>query len=604
MKLRSTINLLFLCLATVLFVSNVFATKPNILFIYSDDQARDEFNFVEEGKLSDEARNLCPNMDQLCKEGIVFTKFYVSSSNCTPSRYSLLTGNYASRSLPIKAADDSIVRVAWNSKINGGDIHVGTMLKSAGYYTGFVGKNHTYNLKTRKIAADADPNDPAVKAELEFKQSELIRELKEIHGYDFAGAVYDGNPYSNRLPEALHFHNLDWVINSGAEFLDSAKQSGKPFYLHLATTIMHEPNDDGSAHLSDPLNTPIGYLDESIDIMPDRSTILPRVLAAGKDASQADVTWMDDGIGVLLDKLEALDLLDNTIILYFNDNGISPGKASIYEMGCRTFGFIWGYGAQGKRYNQYVQNVDLCPTIYELAGIDNSLWPEMDGKSIVQALNYHNVVKIRNSVYMEVGFTRAVVQDEMKYAVWREPLNKQGMGYYHHGKFIGGKPLEQASAAAYPAYFDIDQLYDVSAEDVTDIENVNLFGDPMYAEEQEILKKELQRYLCDLPGNYAELKSQEICASLEAPNLKNASQGTESFADNFRNNAPIILIRDNELRIVTHSVIDNITLVDMMGRMVYSGKSKEIDISGLENQIYILKVSSQGINHVKKIYIK
>ncbi|MBC8871758.1 MAG: sulfatase-like hydrolase/transferase, partial [Planctomycetes bacterium] len=68
-------------------------TKPNVLFIITDDQERSEFNFLPEGRDErGEPRNLTPNIDRLATEGVVFLNQYVSSPVCTPSRYSVLTG--------------------------------------------------------------------------------------------------------------------------------------------------------------------------------------------------------------------------------------------------------------------------------------------------------------------------------------------------------------------------------------------------------------------------------------------------------------------------------------------------------------------------------
>ena len=74
-------------------------TRPNVLLIVTDDQWRAEFNFLAEGR-DDQGnpRNLTPNIDRLATEGLVLLNQYVSSPVCTPSRFSVLTGNYASRS--------------------------------------------------------------------------------------------------------------------------------------------------------------------------------------------------------------------------------------------------------------------------------------------------------------------------------------------------------------------------------------------------------------------------------------------------------------------------------------------------------------------------
>ena len=492
--------------ALLLYIANTFAVQPNILFIYSDDQSRDEFNFVSEGTINGEYRNLCPNIDMLCNEGTIFSNFYLSSSTCTPSRYTLLTGEYASRSLNPADFDDEIVAIAWNTKIDANKEHTAGILKDAGYYTGFVGKNHTYEITG---ITDPNPTGNLDLALLEQNQNKLVNQLKNNHEYDYAASVYEGNVDSRRLPIELQVHNMDWIINGAVNFLDEANQSGKPFYLHLATTITHIPSDDGTAHNADPLNTPLGFLDTPLDVMPPRESIDSRVINAGKSLSQADITWMDDAIGALLDKLSSLGMLDNTIIMYFNDNGPAPGKGHCYDIGAKSFGFIWGYGQSGIVYDKPISNIDIAPTIYEMAGISQNTWPVMDGNSMVSILN-DPTQTLHESIFLEVGCTRAVIKDNMKYLAFRLPASKQNQDYYHWGKTNGGKPLEHAAAAAHPHYFDEDQLYDIS--DIN--ETVSLANDPAYQATLADLKTEMQRYLCDLPGDFAELKSNTICNNL------------------------------------------------------------------------------------------
>ena len=96
-KLKHTLSLFIfaVCSITAYAQNN---ERPNIIFIVTDDQHRDQFNFISEGLDADGNKtNLSPNMDRLAENGVIFDKSYVSSSVCTPSRYSILTGNYASR---------------------------------------------------------------------------------------------------------------------------------------------------------------------------------------------------------------------------------------------------------------------------------------------------------------------------------------------------------------------------------------------------------------------------------------------------------------------------------------------------------------------------
>ena len=125
-------------------------TRPNVLFIISDDQERREFNFLPEGR--DEAgkpRNLSPNLDRLAREGVVLLNQYVTSPVCTPSRFSVLTGTYASRSSNFERTvkNNGQVNITWNCHIDPETPNLARTLQQAGYFTGAVGKNHVIEVK-------------------------------------------------------------------------------------------------------------------------------------------------------------------------------------------------------------------------------------------------------------------------------------------------------------------------------------------------------------------------------------------------------------------------------------------------------------------------
>ncbi len=486
--------------ATADLSSNSF--RPNVLFIYTDDQAKDECNFCEEGQIRGQPRNLSPEIDSLAKSGVAFTNFYVSSAQCTPSRYSALTGTYASRSIEPRPKDEDIVSIRWNTFIRTNTPHLASVLKGAGYYTGFIGKNHAYGtgLNARDITSQIKSQEdwPLLR---KF-HDESVQVLKERHEYDFAGAYYDGN--LSRYPKDFWVHNLDWKVKNALEFFGKARDAEKPFFLHFATTITHAPKNDGTAHLGDRRITSRGKLPTPgvTGVMPDASTIYERVDKAGISRKQADVLWLDDGVKAMTDWLKDHGMYENTVILYFNDNGNEGGKASIYEPGCNTFGFITGPGinSSGVIYDKLVQNVDLMPTILELAGVPERDWPRvMDGVSILPATNNPNVT-IRNSAYVEVGFARAVVMDGFKYAAIRTPawwnwtdgiLNR---GITH--------ALELRAIIAHPkTFWDSDQLYNLETDKS---EWNNLVNKKSHAARVRALKAELSKYVNSLPSSFGE----------------------------------------------------------------------------------------------------
>jgi len=463
-------------------------------------------------------------MDSLVASGIAFPNFYVSTAQCTPSRYGVLTGTYASRSLNPGADDNYIASIQWNTQIQEAVPHMASILKAAGYYTGFIGKNHTYNTKAKwpsSVTAGSDSKTQAVKDALKAFHDNSVQGLKDFHEYDFAGGYYHGNLAN--YPTDIQYHNLDWKVQNAFTFFEQAKSAGKPFFLHFATNITHSPYVNGTAHLGDPRVTAIGFLDQPVTgIMPARSTILERVEAAGKSPAQADVTWMDDAVKAMVDKLRQEGLAENTVIFYFNDNANEGGKASIYEPGCNTFGFISGAGinAQGVLYDKLVSNVDMLPTVMDLAGIPENDRPDiLDGFSVMPAINDTSLT-VRRSVYLEVGYARAVVMDGFKYGAIRTPDWWQESDCILALSSGCDYNLEQAAMKAHPNhYLDRDQLYDLTQDKA---EQANLAGDSAYADILADLQMELRRYLVNLPSEFRELSDESLLPVINrtAPQLQ------------------------------------------------------------------------------------
>lgn len=573
---------------------------PNILLIYTDDQKRDEFNYLPEGKKDGIPRNLCPTMDRLCEEGMVFTHFYISAPVCTPSRYNLLTGNYASRALVSKEDDDGMIRLGWNSKIREETPQIASYLKNAGYYTGFVGKNHTYDLRGKEYVKDKDftdreADDPEVVEALTSMQNVMVEDLINKFDYDFAASLYRGNITTGTYPTSLRYHNLEWMVKGAHDFLDSAKNSDKPFFLHFATTLTHSPFSDGTSYLGNVRATGVGLSDDHLNIMPGRESILERVLAAGKDSCQADITWIDDGIEAILHKIQDLGELENTIIIYLNDNGPAPGKSSLYELGARTFGFIWGYGKKGVIYDKYLTNIDVMPTILEMAGIPENNWPEMDGISMVNMLNNPSITQ-HESVYLEIGFTRAVVKNGFKYLAFRLPdavQNAENQAY-HLGRPDKIMDLELKAEEAHPYYFDPDQLYDIrsSISDTINLLNSSPSVNPAIIED---LQCELKNYLINIPGLFKDLKSEEGAYPEECTYTEISSQH-EVFN-------PKVIRQHNHLILQSITPIKQVQLFDIQGHLLYEGTTDIINISSYKQTLSIIRIYSENQVYTEKILL-
>jgi arylsulfatase A-like enzyme len=194
--------------------------KPNILFILTDDQNRDTLGCFG-GKV------LTPTLDKLCAEGVKFTRAYASSSVCTPSRYTCMTGQYASRCTTgqfLKICPPGTPsNVGFNVQVEPGSWNVARVLREHGYWTGFVGKWHTGTPPLLPIPADANLRDPEVARKLAENQRRLCDYIRRA-GFDYAASVYRGNLADHKL-NALKYHNMEWVTKGALDFLEQAGDS-------------------------------------------------------------------------------------------------------------------------------------------------------------------------------------------------------------------------------------------------------------------------------------------------------------------------------------------------------------------------------------------
>lgn len=491
-------------------------SRPNILFIISDDQKREEFNFLPEG-LDEQGkpRNLSPNIDRLASEGVVFLNQYVTSSVCTPSRFTVLTGNYASRSSTFKKKTkvNSQINVTWNSHIDSDTPNLACTLKKAGYFTGAVGKNHVIEVKgagrNEGPSDDADPRDPEVANYYASKQQKLTGAFKNC-GFDFAQSLYHGN-LPGHTCKALEFHNMDWITSGALNFLDQWNQTDKPFFLYMATTLNHGPGPRYKKYTGNPLATPAGLLKTPLQVQPSRESLLKRTKSAGlsESSSACDVLWMDDGIGAVIAKLEKLDALENTIIFFFNDHGVENGKGSLYQGGIKSVSFVWNhkYVKGGRQSTVNVSNIDFAPTILELCNVPETDWHAVDGKSFASVLNGSND-EIHDYLFFEMGATRAVLKDGWKYLAFRIPeslTNDPGNPYTHLADRPGGRGSEGPAKTFYPNYYDTNQLYNVGDDP---LERKNLYWDSSHNKRLHVLQQLLRKAVANVPGTFSEFTKQ------------------------------------------------------------------------------------------------
>lgn len=470
------------------------AERPNIVFIITDDQSWDSLAFMG-GKVH------TPRLDQMAREGLFLTNFNVTSTVCSPSRYSFLTGRYAGRCEGGRFLEEhppgeqtqvenigELETVGWN---------LARILQSGGYRTGFVGKSHVVRhdwLEGSHRAADcpletyprdSDPRDPDVAGKMKRNHQRWCEEI-EKYGFDDADGVYAAN-LKELLCDKLNVHNLDWTVAKAFEFLEAGAEDEKPFFLYCSTTLHHGPAPwvNKFSLDADPRMTGEGFVEEGFDVLPARDDVLRRNREAGFQDRQAYALWLDDGVGAILDKIADLGIEENTLVIFVPDHGsYRHGKATLHDFGMRVPMLLrWpGTIEAGTTYDGIVANIDLLPTLAELAEIPIPEAHQVDGVSFKSVL-FGDPEPIRDYLFGELGHSRCIKTEEWKYIAVRYPEEVQKK--IEEGRLFNGFQSEKLklpyltrnghlghyAAAKNPNYFVADQLYHLES-DPEETENV------------------------------------------------------------------------------------------------------------------------------------
>jgi len=528
-----------LSLILTIFISPLFAAdKPNVIFLITDDQLRKQYGYLE-------GKALTPNIDKLAKEGAILSRGYASTSVCTPSRYTALTGRFASRCedpfFDKDTTEEGMVRVRWNVHMHANAPNLPKILQNNGYKTAMFGKWHlgipkwepAFDQLTPKPGSD--PRDPEVKAKMQKIQT-LLREKLKVCGFDVVDRAHAGNLHDDKwlVNTGCAHHNPEWVTEGALDFLESMKGKNQPFYMYFSTTLMHSPGAMESLRHADPRISGEGWLDKAPEkIQPSRASVIERTEALNLEDDLVAATWLDDSIGALISKLEELGMRENTLIVYTDDHGMeNQGKGTCYEGGIKAPMLInWPKKIKAQVCDELIQNTDFVPTILDACGIEKPTDYKIDGRSILPVLSGKKPSDWRKSVYSEIGFSRAVTTKKWKYLAFRLPKSMElpleerleqqaiflkkhphfkadpearinhlaltpGGGHMIRGQF-GRKPPYMAN------YFDPDQLYDLENDPN---ETTNLAKDPAHAEKLAEMKELLKEYLNDLPGTFEDLK--------------------------------------------------------------------------------------------------
>ncbi|MDZ4802084.1 MAG: arylsulfatase [Bryobacteraceae bacterium] len=370
------------------------ATKPNILFLFADDLGFGDIGCYG-GKIIP-----TPNVDSLARDGMKFTQAYCGSTVCAPSRSCLMTGQHTGHT-----------RIRGNSRVDllPEDVTVAEVLKGAGYRTGIFGK---WGLGT--AGNNGVPNRQGFDEWFGFLDQRHAHTQYPTALWENEEEVFlDGNFGPGRKDYA---HDI--FTKKGLDFID--KHKAGPWFCYMAWTIPHANNE---------LTRQTG---DGMEI-PSLGSWASKPWPRPNQAFAATVEHLDQSVGQFLAKLKALNIENDTLVIFCSDNGphkeggndpeffdsngpLRGIKRDLYDGGIRTvFLTRWnGQIAAGKTSDQIIAFWDVLPTAAELAGVKPPTG--IDGISFVPALNRKPMAK-REYLYWEfheAGFSQAVRLDKWK----------------------------------------------------------------------------------------------------------------------------------------------------------------------------------------------
>lgn len=358
--------------------------RPNILFILADDLGYFDLSCM--GSQFYET----PNIDRFAANGMVFTNGYAACRVCSPSRASILNGQFPARhgiTDYIGAASGEVWRTrkrhtkllpaSYVPNLPKEDVVLPEALKKSGYKTFFAGKWHLGDKGSWPEDHGFDVN---------------------IGGYE-AGLPKGGyfSPYENpNLPDGPDGENLDIrLAQETVRFMKENKDT--TFFAYLSFYAVHSPiqtTQDKWQKYRDKAER-MGIAENGFKM----GKRLPYRLYQDNPVYAGLVESMDYAVGIVLDALKELELEDNTIVVFTSDNGgvlagdasstsnlpLKGGKGRPYEGGIREPYFIsvpW-MDIKGKKSEYPASGVDFYPTLLELAGLDQLPEYHVDGISLV-----------------------------------------------------------------------------------------------------------------------------------------------------------------------------------------------------------------------------
>jgi N-acetylglucosamine-6-sulfatase len=437
------------------------APRRNIVLVLSDDHRYDFMRFLPQAPAFLET----PNMDRMAQQGAHLVNAFVSTSLCSPSRASILTGQYMHHH-----------HIVDNQRPEPpGTVFFPQYLQQAGYQTAFIGKWH--------MGHEQDDPRPGFDYWASFKgQGEYLNPVLNVNG----------------KRQSFQGYTTDVLTDKALQWLNSGRDSSRPFFLYLSHKAVHYPFQPAPRHAG-------RYAQGQIK--------RPETMANTEDNYQTQPHWvrerrysihgvdhmetgpydndpvpsfddlyhqycetlhgLDENLGRVLSYLDESGLSRSTLVLYLGDNGFALGEHGFYDkrdafeesIRIPMLAYAPGLIAPGTKVTQMVQNIDIAPTLLAAAGVPVPKSAKMDGRSFLPLLQGQSIP-------------------------WRDHILYE---YHWEWNFPATPTLfairtDRYKYIYYYGVWDYDGFYDLQTDPR---ERHNLINVPVYEPQIEAMKKQL-----------------------------------------------------------------------------------------------------------------